>query len=92
MANCSSPILTQQPQGQSSQLSGLSALLPVLVSFPALYDWLKVIMIGGVLETCRRFASSLYHKAVSSFFITAYFEDDDDSWGALPRIPCYISR
>ncbi|KAF8075116.1 P-loop containing nucleoside triphosphate hydrolase protein, partial [Lyophyllum atratum] len=58
----------------------LSSLLAFLASFSALHDWLKLIVIGGVLETCRRLFYTVYDKVVNAFFITATFEDGDDSY------------
>jgi chaperone BCS1 len=59
----------------------LSSLVALLFSFSALRDWLKLIVIGGFFETCRRFAFSAYRNVIDSFFITAYFEEDDCSYG-----------
>jgi len=36
-----------------------------------------MLLLGGALETCRRSASSAWSGIVDSFFLTAYFEDDD---------------
>ena len=61
----------------------LGSLLSLLLSLSALRDWLKVIVIGGFLETCRRFIFGSYHKLIDSFFITANFQEDDSSYGKL---------
>jgi hypothetical protein len=57
-----------------------SSLISLLLTFPALRDWLKLIVIGGILETCRRSFFSIWNSIVASFFITAQFQDDDDSY------------
>jgi chaperone BCS1 len=57
------------------------SLITFLLSFSALGDWFKLIVLGGVLETFRRLAFHCYHKIYNSFFITATFEDDDSSYG-----------
>lgn len=57
------------------------SLVTFLLSFSALGDWVKLIVLGGVLETCRRLAFHFYYKVYNSFFITATFEEDDSSYG-----------
>ncbi|KAJ6598474.1 P-loop containing nucleoside triphosphate hydrolase protein [Mycena vulgaris] len=58
----------------------LSSLLTLLLSFSALRDWMKLAILGGLIETCRRFVFGGYHKLINSFFITACFEDQDASY------------
>ncbi|KAF9006168.1 P-loop containing nucleoside triphosphate hydrolase protein [Cyathus striatus] len=60
--------------------SDLPSLLTFLISLSAMRDWLKLIVIGGFFETCRRFIFSLYYKIYNSFFITAHFQEDDSSY------------
>ncbi|KAF9466132.1 P-loop containing nucleoside triphosphate hydrolase protein [Collybia nuda] len=60
--------------------ANLSSLINVLFSFSALHDWLKIFVIGGFFETCRRLLFSSYHKIIGSFFITAHFQEDDSSY------------
>ncbi|KIP02268.1 hypothetical protein PHLGIDRAFT_96183 [Phlebiopsis gigantea 11061_1 CR5-6] len=55
----------------------IPALLSFLLSFSALQDWLKLIVIGGVIETCRRFGLKLWSSLVESFWITACFDERD---------------
>ncbi|RDB23454.1 putative mitochondrial chaperone BCS1-B [Hypsizygus marmoreus] len=57
-----------------------SSLLTLLFSFSALRDWLKLIVIGGVFESCRRLATTAYRRFIDSFFITATFDQGDDSY------------
>lgn len=61
----------------------LSSLITLLFSFSALRDWLKIFVIGGFFETCRRFIFSFYYKFIGSFFITAHFKEDDSSFGGF---------
>ncbi|KAJ7267446.1 hypothetical protein C8J57DRAFT_1327732 [Mycena rebaudengoi] len=65
------------PLGMPTDLSGLFALL---LSFSALRDWMKLAILGGLLEFFRRFAYMGYNKLVASFFIRAVFEDQDSSY------------
>ncbi|KAJ7768290.1 P-loop containing nucleoside triphosphate hydrolase protein [Mycena metata] len=58
----------------------LSSLLTFLLSFSALRDWMKLAILGGFIEMCRRFVFGGYTKLVNSFFITACFEEQDASY------------
>ncbi|KAK7686175.1 hypothetical protein QCA50_010395 [Cerrena zonata] len=60
--------------------TGISSLLTMLLSFSALRDWLKLFVIGGLIETCRRLLFSAWAVVVESFWITATFDYDDDSY------------
>jgi chaperone BCS1 len=53
------------------------------MSMAALGDWLKLFVIGGFLETCRRSLSAWYQKLTDAFFITANFQEGDSSYGTL---------
>ncbi|KIM90394.1 hypothetical protein PILCRDRAFT_181783 [Piloderma croceum F 1598] len=57
-----------------------SSLVTLFLTFPALRDWLKLIVIGSILETCRRFFFSAWSSVVDSFFITAQFKEEDSSY------------
>ncbi|KAK7025195.1 mitochondrial chaperone BCS1 [Favolaschia claudopus] len=61
-------------------VTDFSSLVALLFSLGALRDWLKLIVFGGVLETLRRLAFSLYYKAINSFWITAHFDENDSSY------------
>jgi mitochondrial chaperone BCS1 len=58
-----------------------SSLLAFIYSFSALRDYLKLIVLGGALETLRRLSSASYANLVDRFFITATFESEDLSYG-----------
>ena len=70
--------------------SSLGFLPSLLLSSSALREWLKLIVIGGVLETCRRSLFTSYNKFIDSFFITANFKEDDTSYGNLPLRPTCV--
>jgi mitochondrial chaperone BCS1 len=57
-----------------------SSLVTLFLTFPALRDWLRLIVIGGILETCRRCFFSVWSSVVDSFFITAQFKEEDSSY------------
>jgi len=60
----------------------VSSLFSFFLSFSALREWLKLLVLGSVLESLRRLAFYLYYRIYSSFFITARFEDGDTSYCA----------
>jgi len=60
-----------------SSISGLGSLVTMLLSFSGLRDWLKLIVLGGALETLRRFASSCWEWALAAFFLTIHLDNDD---------------
>ena len=60
----------------------LTDVWALLMTFTALREWLKLIVMGGALETCRRLLSGAWAAFVASFFLTAHFEERDASYGA----------
>ncbi|KAE9397179.1 P-loop containing nucleoside triphosphate hydrolase protein [Gymnopus androsaceus JB14] len=58
----------------------LFALLPLLFTSSAIRDWVKLFVIGGFFETCRRFATSSYSEVLSSFRIDAAFDEEDPTY------------
>ncbi|PFH50240.1 hypothetical protein AMATHDRAFT_48054 [Amanita thiersii Skay4041] len=64
----------------TSNLTSISSLVTLLFSLSTLRDWLKLLVVGGFLEACRRFISSLFQTVKESLFITATFDDEDDSF------------
>lgn len=83
-------ITTQAVNGTSATSSqpGLGSSLSILMSMSALGDWLKLFIIGGFLETCRRSLSAWYQRLIDAFFITANFQQDDSSYGMLFHSAC----
>ena len=61
--------------------TSLFPFLSLIRWFAALPDWLKLLIVGGIVETCRRTLSTLYERLLGAFFITATFEEDDDAYG-----------
>ena len=59
----------------------IATLATILLSFTGLQDWIKLFLIGGIFETCRRVVLQAWHNIVDSFWITVDFEDGDDSYG-----------
>lgn len=63
----------------------ISNILAFLFSLSALRDWVKLIVLGGFFETCRRIVFGMYSKLISSFWMNAYFEDQDPCYSMSPR-------
>ena len=59
-------------------VNDLASLWAFLSSFGAIHDWIKLFLLGTVLETIRRFAGQIWSSFLESFFLTATFESDDD--------------
>ena len=64
----------------------IATLATILLSFTGFQDWLKLFLIGGIFETCRRLAFQSWHSVIDRFWITVDFEDGDDSYGEYLRI------
>ncbi|KAJ7089741.1 P-loop containing nucleoside triphosphate hydrolase protein [Mycena belliarum] len=52
-------------------------LSPLGMSTGALQDTLKLVVIGGTVETARRASVSAWNGFVDSFFLTAHFSEED---------------
>lgn len=76
-------------QGSTSASIGANneiiSFLPFLSLFLSLaikhQDMLKLMVIGGLIETFRRFAYWTWNCLLNAWFITAFFEDSDDAFG-----------
>lgn len=69
--------VTSPPRGP---LDLLATTFKILFSASALRDWAVLLVIGSLFETARRLLASLWYWLISSFFVTAVFEDDDMSF------------
>lgn len=59
----------------------LPHILMTLLGISAVRDWIKLFLIGALLEVCRRFSGTVWSKFVDCFWVTASFELDDDASG-----------
>ncbi len=83
MTNATASVAQNATAASSAPLASplnLSTLISLLLSFSALRDWLKLIVIGGVIETCRRTCLRLWSSFIESFWITASFDENDPSY------------
>ncbi|KAI5120825.1 hypothetical protein M0805_003221 [Coniferiporia weirii] len=61
-------------------LATVSSLWTFLLSFSTVRDGAKLFIVGGALESVRRLLVMAWASFVESFFITAEFEDRDDTF------------
>jgi chaperone BCS1 len=52
-------------------------LSPLGMNTGAIQDTLKLVVIGGTVETARRASVSAWNGFVDSFFLTAHFSQED---------------
>lgn len=71
--------------------SDLFSMITMLASFSALRDWLKILLVGGVIETCRRLFFGSWESLIDSFWITVTFDEDDVSYSES-FLPAYDAR
>ena len=67
------PVANILAEGPS--LAGLSP------PFTKLQRWLKLLLIGGVFEACRRVTLQAWDSVVTSLWTTIDFEEQDDTYG-----------
>ncbi|KAI9459022.1 P-loop containing nucleoside triphosphate hydrolase protein [Russula earlei] len=60
--------------------SSFSSLITFIYSFSALRDYLKLIVLGGALDTLRRLYAASYHGFIDRLFVTATFDSEDFSF------------
>lgn len=61
-------------------LNSITSIIPLLFGVPALGDWLKLFLLGGLLESFRRFASTIWQYFIDSFWLTVHFEGNDSAY------------
>ncbi|KAJ3965442.1 hypothetical protein EV361DRAFT_938987 [Lentinula raphanica] len=54
-----------------------NALSPLSLNAGAIQDTLKLVVIGGTVETARRASMSAWNGFIDSFFLTAHFSQED---------------
>ncbi|KAG1881072.1 P-loop containing nucleoside triphosphate hydrolase protein [Suillus subluteus] len=65
---------------EPAPLNGFGPLISFFLSISALRDWAKLLIIGSFFETCRRLLATVWSSTIDSFFLSASFEDHDDSY------------
>ncbi|OSD04832.1 P-loop containing nucleoside triphosphate hydrolase protein [Trametes coccinea BRFM310] len=62
----------------SFSLLQLPTLLTMLLSYSAVRDWLKLLLLGALVETGRRLLTKVYHDIINYFWLTATFDGNDE--------------
>ena len=78
-ANASTTI----PNGTTSDTSIFTTafnLWSFLITSPAIRDGAKLFILGGAIESARRLLTWAWSSFIESFFLTAEFEDRDESF------------
>ena len=61
----------------------LPQLIVTIFSMAALWDWMKLLLIGAFLESCRRGSAEAWAKLVDCVWVTGEFQSDGEAAGAL---------
>jgi mitochondrial chaperone BCS1 len=62
-------------------LTNLASLWASLATFSGLGpDWLKLVVLGGIVETFRRLLSTAWAKIVSGFWLSAEIDQSDKAY------------
>ncbi|OJT06701.1 hypothetical protein TRAPUB_2451 [Trametes pubescens] len=56
----------------------LPSIISMVLSFSAVRDWIKLLLLGAVVETCRRVLTKSYYGLINYFWITATFDGNDE--------------
>ena len=62
---------------QPPRLSDIPSLIAFILSMGGLGDWLKLFIIGGLVESARRLITSAYNALLASFVLTLHFDGDE---------------
>ncbi|KAG8828635.1 hypothetical protein FRC19_000022 [Serendipita sp. 401] len=62
---------------------------PLSMGTSAVQDTVKLVVIGGTVETARRVSSSAWSSFIDSFFLTAHFSHDDVLMHWLSKQPAF---
>ena len=82
-ATTNATIVSSLPTSTSAFSNTVSSLWSMFLSFSALRDWFKLIIVGGAIETARRLCFGLWYYIIESVWVTASFDEDDSSYGEL---------
>lgn len=80
IANVTANYSTINPIGADSLGTTVASLWTFLLSLSAIRDGAKLFVLGGALESTRRLLSLAWTSVAESFFITAEFEEKDDTF------------
>ncbi|KIY51107.1 P-loop containing nucleoside triphosphate hydrolase protein [Fistulina hepatica ATCC 64428] len=61
-------------------MDALKSLVHPFVGGSGVGDGIKLVLLGGTVETARRMSSTAWNTFVNSFFLTAHFSSEDDPY------------
>jgi hypothetical protein len=61
----------------------LGSLASIVSSSFGLGSWFKLMIFGGLVETCRRLGMRIWDRVVGMFWISFSFNEEDDSYGSF---------
>ncbi|KAJ7457830.1 hypothetical protein FB451DRAFT_1274331 [Mycena latifolia] len=64
-------------------MDALRSLVQPLVNGSSVVDGMKLVVLGGTVETARRVSSLAWNHFVNSFFLTAHFSEEDHPYDWL---------
>ena len=85
-AGTTGPNTTVTASAPRGPLELATSIVTILFSASALRDWAILLLIGSFFEVARRSLASLWHALVNACFITAVFDECDDSYRTLFRV------
>lgn len=68
------------PTPQSS--SNFTGLIGLLLSFSAIRDWLKLLLMGAAFESFRQTIAKFFQYISDKFWFEATLDSEDDSYSA----------
>ena len=85
-ASPATPGINGTPQSTSTPANPSSTSLPqiilMLLSLAAVRDWIKLLILGSLLEVARRGLMKGWERLIDSIWVVATFEFSDDAAGA----------
>ena len=69
---------TSLPSAEASNSFSPFLLVSRLLTVSAIRDWLKLLLVGGILEVCRRLLWRSWESIMNFFWITVTLDEGDD--------------
>ena len=86
------PSATSVPTPQEGGPGPMLSLWATLFSVAAIRDGAKLFVLGGAIEAARRLLSALWTRFIGAFFLTAEFEERDDTFSECSLENTFVCR
>ncbi|PIL24720.1 transporter [Ganoderma sinense ZZ0214-1] len=75
------PSTSQSPvlEGPTAALMNLPQLIVSIFSMAAFWDWMKLLLLGAFLESCRRRSAEVWAKLVDCMWVTGEFQSNGEA-------------